>query len=69
MFLRNTSKDDKISTDQLNHIRYQREVFLPYVEQTRAHYLKREGWGAGDEVEDEHVWVGWQMLFVLGRVS
>ena len=39
VFLRNTKKGVEISTDQLNHIIYQREIFLPYVEVTRAHYI------------------------------
>ena len=59
VFLRNTDKSDEISTDQLNHVHYRKQVFLPYVEATRAHYLRREGWLPGDDVEDEHVWVGW----------
>ena len=59
VFLGNTKKGDEISTDKLNYIRYRREIFLPYVEATRAHYLRQEGWEAGDDVEDEHVWVGW----------
>lgn len=37
------------------------EIFLPYVETTRAHYLQREGWEVGDDVEDKDVWVGWQV--------
>ena len=61
VFLRNTSKDDEVSTDQKNHIRYRQQVFLPYVEATRAHYLQREGWQPDDDVEDEHFWVGWQV--------
>ena len=67
IFLRNTRKEDEISTDQLNHVRYRQEVFLPYVEATRAHYLRREGWEGDDDVEDEHLWVGWQVrsFFVL----
>ena len=36
---RGQKKGVEISTDQLNHIIYRREIFLPYVEETRAHYL------------------------------
>ena len=44
IFLRSTKKDEAISTDQLNHEKYRREVFLPYVESTRANYLRCKGW-------------------------
>ena len=60
VFLRSTKKDEAISTDELNHSRYRIEVFLPYVQSTRANYLRMEGWEPGDEVDDDHVWVGWQ---------
>ena len=65
VFLRNTSKQDVISTDQLNHIKYRNEVFLPYIKSTREHYLQRERWMGGDEIEDDNIWVGWQVSFEL----
>ena len=61
VFLRNTEKGSDISTDQLNHERYRNEVFLPYIQSTREHYLRREGWQGGDEVDDDHVWINWQV--------
>ena len=39
VFIRNTTKDDEISTDQKNHEHCRKNVFLPYVEETRAAYL------------------------------
>ena len=59
VFIRSTRKKDDISTNQLNHENYRNNVFLPYVQATSKHYLKREGWDIGDEVEDDHVWIGW----------
>ena len=60
MFLRSTKKEEIVSTDQLNHEKYRREVFLPYIESTRANYLQCEGWEPGDAIEDDHLWVNWQ---------
>ena len=60
IFLRSTKKQELVSTDQLNHEKYRREVFLPYVESTGANYLLCEGWEPGDKVEDKHLWVNWQ---------
>ena len=62
VFLRNTNKGDEVSTDQLNHIRYWREIFLPYVKATRAHYLRQEGWEEGNDAKDENFWVVWQVI-------
>ena len=39
VFLRNTNKDDDISTDQINHTKYRNEVFLPFVQSTRRTVL------------------------------
>ena len=60
-FLRSTRKEDDVSTDQQNHIKYRNEIFLPFVEKTRESYLRREGWNAGDEVDIDNIWVGWQV--------
>ena len=65
VFIRSTNKEIDVSTDQLNHEYYRNEVFLPYIEETRATYLRRECWTPGDEVEDDHVWVGWQVSIVI----
>ena len=65
VFIGSTINEDKVSTDQLNHEYYRNEVFLPYIEETRATYLRREGWTPGDKVEDEHVWVGWQVSVMI----
>ena len=61
IFIRSTKKDDEVSTDQLNHEIYRNIVFLPFVEQVRQHYLQNEGWEVGDEIDDDHIWVGWQV--------
>ena len=55
IFLRSTKKDEAISTDELNHSRYRIEVFLPYVQSTRANYLRKEGWEPDDKVDNDHV--------------
>ena len=34
VFLRNTNKENTISTDQINHTKYRNEVFLPFVQST-----------------------------------
>ena len=49
-----------MSTDQRNHVQYRNDVFLPWVESTREHYLRREGWKCGDDVDDDNWWVGCQ---------
>ena len=61
VFLRSTNAEDDISTDQVNHIKYRNDVFLPWVQSTRESYLRKEGWHPGDEVDTDHVWVGWQV--------
>ena len=61
VFLRSTKKEEEISTDQINHEQYRNDIFLPFVAKTRKHYLQREGWIEGDPVDDENVWVGWQV--------
>ena len=61
VFLRNTSSNDNISTDQRNHIQYRNDVFLPWVESTRQFYLRREGWEGGDAIDDDNLWVGWKI--------
>ena len=61
VFLRNTNKEDDISTDQLNHMKYRNEVFLPYVQKTRENYLQQEEWRDGDDVDEEHTWVAWMV--------
>ena len=61
VFIRSTSKEDDISTDQLNHELYRKQVFLPWVEETRENYLRLEGWKGGDDVDDDNIWVGWQV--------
>ena len=48
-----------MSTDQINHIRYRNEVFIPYAQRTRGKYVQREGWVDGDAIDDECLWVGW----------
>ena len=60
VFIRSTKKEDEISTDQINHTQYRQNVFLPWVAETREHYLQREEWKAGDPIDDENIWVGWQ---------
>ena len=65
IFIRSTCKEDDISTDQINHENYRNNVFLPYVQLTRKNYLRREGWDIGDEVDDDHVWIGWQVRCCL----
>ena len=65
VFLRNTNKEDEISTDQVNHTKYRNNVFLPWVQKTREHYLKQEGFQRGDNIDDEHTWVSW-MVSMLG---
>ena len=59
--MRSTKEEEEVSTDQINHEKYRKEVFLPYIERTRAYYLQREGWEPGIEVDDEYVWIGWQL--------
>ena len=61
VFIRSTKKEEEVSTDQINHEKYRNEVFLPYIERTIAYYLQREGWEPGIEVDDEYVWIGWQV--------
>ena len=65
VFLRSTEKEDSISTDQINHEAYINDIFLPYVQSTRQHYLRREGWVVGDEIDDDNVWVGWQVSHII----
>ena len=66
VFLRSSKKKDEITTDQINLEQYHRDIFLPFVATTRNHYLLREGWTDGDPINDENVWVGWQVrLFVV----
>ena len=61
VFLRSTNVEDDISTDQINHTKYRNDVFIPWVQNTRESYLRKEGWHPGDEVDTDHVWVGWQV--------
>ena len=61
VFIRSTNKENNVSTDQLNHELYRKQVFLPWVEQTRENYLRMVGWKGGDDLEDDHIWVGWQV--------
>ena len=63
VFLRSSTKEDKTSTDQLNHEQYCNLNFLPFVSATRKHYMSREGWTDGDPIDDENFWVGWQVRF------
>ena len=60
-FLRNTNKENEISIDQINQIKYRNNVFLPWVERTREHYLKREVFQGGDAVENDYTWVSWMV--------
>ena len=61
VFLRSSSKEDEISTDQTNHEQYRNNIFLPFVSSNRKHYGHREGWTEGDPIDDENVWVVWQV--------
>ena len=63
IFLRSTTKESEISTDQENHQKYRQDVFLPFVQNCRQYYLQKEGWLNGDAIDDEHLWVGWQVCF------
>ena len=54
-------KDDLISTDQLNHEQYRNDVFLPYIAKCREHYLQSEEWKQGNPVDDDNVWINWQV--------
>ena len=36
-------------------------MFLPYVVKYREHYLRREEWKGGDQVDDDNVWINWQV--------
>ena len=66
VFLRSTKKEELISTDQINHVQYRNNVFLPYVVKCREHYLRREEWKGGDQVDDDNVWIGWQVSCCCG---
>ena len=61
VFLRNTNKENEMSTDQINHIKYRNNVFLPWIDRTREHYLRHEGFQRGDAVENEYTWVSWMV--------
>ena len=61
VFLRSSKKEGKRSTDQINHEQYCSNMFLHYVAKTRQYYLQREGWQAGNPVDDDQAWIGWQV--------
>ena len=61
VFLRSTKKEDMISTDQINHRQYRNNVLLPYIAKCRKHYLQSEEWKQGDPVDDDNVWINWQV--------
>ena len=53
IFFTNTKKEEMISTDQISHERYRREVFLYYVKKTKAYYLLREEQGPGEHIDTD----------------
>ena len=61
VFLKSTKKEDLISTDQLNHEQYRNIIFLPYISKCREHYLQSEEWKQDDPVDDDNVWINWQV--------
>ena len=65
VFLRSSKQEDEISTDQINHEQYRNNIFLPYVAKTREFYQQSEGWEEGDPVDDDNLWVGWQVCFCI----
>ena len=55
IFLRSTKQSDKISTDQINHIHYRQEVFMPFIQNTRECYLQREECEGEDDIDDDNL--------------
>ena len=50
-----------ISTDQINHIQYRKNIFLPYIVKCHEHYPRREKWKGGGQVDDDNIWINWHV--------
>ena len=61
MFVRNQRGEDNKTNDQRVHEYYRNNIFLPFIARTREHYLEDREWKEGNAIDDDDLWVCWQV--------
>ena len=61
MFVRNQRGEDNKTNDQRVHEYYRNNIFLPFIARTREHYLEDRELKEGNAIDDDDLWVSWQV--------
>ena len=59
VFMRNERNEGGKTNDQANHEKYRNDVFVPFAQGTREHFLGKQGCEKDGPIEDNELWVSW----------